>query len=267
MFSLHLYFVDIPSCGRVDVSSLSDQTRMELLVADIQHLSAVQSTTGEFLDIKQWRGVDIIDDYVDYIVFNHTDIFIGEDDFVVGPGGSIDLRWLPSKLAWLDLHDMLLEGTIETADLPRDLQYVDLTRNNLKGTLCMKGLPQNMQKLRIGDNKLCGSLHLEHSPPNLVAFDAHWNGFEGTLDFRHLPEKMDTLNLRDNKFSGSIDLSKIPSSLTHFYFNRTQISQETLVIAVPTNGIDRFYVDKDRFDRIVDTNGRDIKSVLYPQDK
>ena len=264
MLPLHLYLLDIPSCGRFDASSISEQTCMELLVGDIKYLSIVQSIPGSFLDIKYWRGVDITDDYVIKISFNQRDIFSSEDDFVVGPGGRIDLRWLPSKLTWLGLSDMRLEGTIETADLPRDLRYVDLSRNRFEGTFCIKGLPENIDHLFIDTNQLSGSLHLEHLPPKAVVLNAQRNRFEGTLDFGHLPECIETLNLSDNKFSGTIDLSNIPSSLDGFFFNRAQISQDTLVISVPTNGLARFFVDKGRFDRIVDTNGRDIKSMLYP---
>ena len=255
MFPQYLYLLDIPSCGRVDASSLSEQTRMELLVSDIKYLSIIQSIPGEFLDIKYWRGLDITDDNVTKIVFNQRENFISEDDFIVGPGGRIDLHWLPSKLAWLDLNDMCLEGTIETADLPRDLTFVDLDRNLFEGTFYMKGLPEKIEQMFIGANKLSGSLHLEHLPPKAVVFNAQRNRFEGTLDFGHLPECIETLNLSDNKFSGTINLRTIPVTLDGFFFNRTQISQKTLVIAVPTNGIARFFVDKGRFDRIVDTNG------------
>ena len=262
----HLLTAVDPSIGRVDISSLSEQALMELLVADIHHLDKVQNKDGEFLDITEWKGIEIVDDAVTKIELRQTESFLASDEeFTVGPEGSIELQWLPQGLDVLDIEEMALEGTIETSGLPRDLRYMDISGNSLSGTFCTKGLPENIEKVFIGKNNLHGSLHLESLPRKLIWFYAEKNEFSGELDFSSLPVPIETIYLKHNQFSGSIDLRNIPDVLGLLELRRNQITQETLVVRDTSSvkkGILRVFLDHDKFSEVVSMSGEDISDIF-----
>ena len=44
---------EVSPLGRANLSNMSDQTRMELLVANIQNIDALKDKDGDFLEIKE----------------------------------------------------------------------------------------------------------------------------------------------------------------------------------------------------------------------
>ena len=45
--------------GKVDFSSLTQQTLMEMVISEVQDSEAVKDSDGMFLDIVQWEGVGL----------------------------------------------------------------------------------------------------------------------------------------------------------------------------------------------------------------
>ena len=255
---------DGQSCGRVDVSSLSDQTLLELLVSDMHHVDKVQDADGDFLDIAEWKGVEVADAGVTQIEFRQTDsLFAVDEDFTVGPKGSIDLQWLPKTLQVFNIDEMELHGTIETSALPCAMRYLNISDNAFQGTFCTKGLPETIEFVLISCNELHGSISLDHLPRNIELFCAQSNNFSGELNFLKLPESLNALYLYKNKFRGKIDLSRIPARLRSLNIRRNQITQETLVIAVSAQGIPRISLDEDKFGNIINTDGENISGLCF----
>ena len=101
---------DVEGIGRFAKDLMDEQAMMELLVASIQDTHHLQDKDGEFLDICEWDGVKIDSDgsviEVDFDVLRGSIMMGGdiEELFFVGPGGSIDLRWLPWKVRELGIY-------------------------------------------------------------------------------------------------------------------------------------------------------------------
>ena len=258
---LYLFTADGVAFGRVDYASLSEQSLMELLIADIQNLSDAQNSNGEFLDISKWKGIKLCDGAVTKIALLNFDAIFAEV-IPVGPRGSIDLQWLPRKLQAFDIQCMGLTGSIETGVLPRHLLDLNISENAFFGTFAVKNLPEAIKYINLRNNKLHGSLHIEHLPREVNNFQASGNAFSGELHFANLPASIQQLNLDRNDFTGSIDLSAIPPGILFLRIHKTKIAQERLVIAVPKDRIKGIFVDKENFQQVVDVNGKDIKGEL-----
>ena len=258
---------DTDGFGRVDLSSLSDQTLMELLVGDIQRNTMLRDSEGEFLEIHSWNGLTFSDtgELLD-IDFDAEAVMDGHDDvvsYIVGPKGSIDLKWIPMTVRYFTIVDLALEGVVETRELPEHLEYFDISANIFRGTFCIASLPQKIQSVKIASNLLDGTLDMVHLPPHVTLFVAEFNRFHGSLDFSDLPKNIVTLRVGFNDFQGTVDLSKIPSKMRFFAMQSTKVKQDQLVVRVPDPGVEYFYLTKANFGSIVDTSGKDLKKVFF----
>ena len=263
---------DTHGFGRVDFDSMSDQTLMELLVGDIENNAMLRDGDDAFLDIQSWDGLSFNDAGELIVIDFEAELALGgglfgdssddddEDKYIVGPKGSIDLKWIPKTVEVFAIADLELEGFVETSELSPNLECFDISLNLFRGTFCIASLPQNIRNVSISGNLLDGTLDIAKLPPNVTDFSAERNRFHGFLDFSDLPKNMATLRLSFNDFLGTIDLSTMPSKMRFFAMQGTKVKQDRLVIRVPDLGVQYFRLTTKNFGSVVDTSGSDLKN-------
>ena len=210
---------------RPDYSTFTDQTRMELLVRDMNYAEHF-CTDGSFKDLKQWRGLVTLDG--DDVVY----IYLGANDFTKR-GGSIDFRWLPPKVTYAIIRDFDLEGSLETVKLPAALINLSVADNKLAGGVDFKRLPPAMTDLYIQHNCFSGEVDLDALPAPMKYLNISNNAFEGTVSLTSLPPDMTGVTLERNPFSGNLVLSNLPVHLSWVSIGGTNIER-----VVDTNGDD-----------------------------
>ena len=268
--NIFLHCVDASECGRVDYDFLSEQTLMELLIQDVKNISKLQDADGSFLNISEWPGLSFDFDgkvnEIDYDNMPPFDFFgdLGDEGGPIGPGGSIDLRWIPRHVEKLCMHSLDVSGTIRTVNLPRNLRVLEVSKNKFFGPFETVDLPNSAKKIFIWQNQLSGTLDLSCVPPNVKVFSAGSNKFTGSLDLRSLPKGIVNLDVSSNQFAGDVDLSKIPATLITLRMLNYHLRQDKLVICVPKAGVGDFSVWKEHFTEVVDLDGNDLKDkVLF----
>ena len=139
-----LLSADIPAAGRFDKDCIPQQTAMEILCANFDNLEQVQDPNGEFLAIPDWRGLEFdaeaniieinFDSKITCNLFPSSDEEEEEADPSppVGPGGSIDLQWIPSTVLSFSLCDVEVSGSVDTSSLPRKLEKLTFLLMNLR---------------------------------------------------------------------------------------------------------------------------------------
>ena len=271
MLSYIITAADTQGMGRVNFDSMPDQTLMEILVADIENNTAFHDGDG-FLDIQSWEGLSFGDDgnlkKIDFAADVGMGLFADdsdeedEDNFIIGPKGSIDLKWIPRSVKRFDIFWLKLSGTVETSELPENLEFFDIASNDFTGTFSIPSLPRKLTNVRISSNQLSGTLDIDKMPRTMEKFSAEQNQFHGKLNLSCLPKEIVTLRLGANNFSGEIDLRSIPSKMRFFSAHRTAIRQDKLVIKVPNEGVQYFRFSTRNFSEIVDTEGNDLKKAF-----
>ena len=147
-----LITADPQSFGRVDPASMPDQTLLELLVSDIENTTVVRDKEGVFLDILSWDGLTFTAGEVTQVNFAAEITFDDENEteegqYILGPKGSIDLRWVPRTVHTFSISDLDLHGTVETSGLAEALWRFNISSNKFTGTFCIASLPQRLKKL------------------------------------------------------------------------------------------------------------------------
>ena len=268
---------DIDGIGRINTESISDQVRMELLVSNIENTRLLRDADGEFLDIRSWEGlrfnklsqiVRINFSRISQVIYYDDDDDDdgedeGEDPYTIGPGGSVDLKWVPQSVTDLAIFWMDLEGTVETCFLPGHLELFSIQSNHFRGTFCIESLPRELRSVVISANRLSGTLRMDKLPPTLKCFDAERNQFHGALDLTDLPLSINIIRLEFNDFSGTIDLSKLPPKICFLRTTNTKIKQERLVVRVPEQGLRKFHLGEHMFTSAFDTYGNEITDDLH----
>ena len=215
---------------RPGYSTFTDQTRMELLVGgmnDAEHFY----TDGSFKDLKNWQ--------MHHEVYSWVAKLDGDD--VVGidmcandyakRGGSIDLQWLPPKVADARIYGFDLTGALDTAKLPAALVKLNVGSNKLTGSVDFTRLPPAMTDLHIQHNCFSGEVNLNALPAPMEYLNISNNAFEGTVSLVHLPPGMCGLTLERNPFSGNLVLTNLPAHLSWVSIGGTNIEK-----VVDTNG-------------------------------
>ena len=215
------------SLGRFDPSVLTDQARMEMLVASRKETSANQDyflkfTTdeGDYLDACDWPGVTCDD------AQNVTSINWKLQKWV---DGSVTLDYLPENLAYMNILSRLFEtakasGTITTSLLPRVLQFLALSGQNFFGTLDLSALPPAMTVFHGMYSKFEGTIDLEYLPPKMEIIDLSGNKLSGTLSLTKLPASMRRLILDSNEFTGTIVLDSLPAGMQVLDLHANELS-------------------------------------------
>ena len=282
LFSL---FVAIdPSLGRLDYESLTDQARMEILVANLpaNRLSQFQDAHGNFKDLFHWGVCIGSDPYgnVYHILFaglpenalNLRYIPPHVKSFALQKSGECDLKPsdLPQGITNLCMTGTPVRGDFAFSALPKHMIKVFLNACELQGTADMQHLPQDLNVLRIDNNQLRGSLLLDKLPKNLAELWAHENCFSGALILDDLPASMSIVSVHSNEFR-ELRIAKVLLPSRRLEINaRWNAISGTAVIA---KGINARKVKIDlllnTIEAVVDENGkrhRFEKSIL-PQQK
>eukprot|EP00009_Paramoeba_aestuarina_P009058 CAMPEP_0201517848 /NCGR_PEP_ID=MMETSP0161_2-20130828/8851_1 /ASSEMBLY_ACC=CAM_ASM_000251 /TAXON_ID=180227 /ORGANISM="Neoparamoeba aestuarina, Strain SoJaBio B1-5/56/2" /LENGTH=191 /DNA_ID=CAMNT_0047915475 /DNA_START=41 /DNA_END=616 /DNA_ORIENTATION=+ len=161
-----------PSLGKVDKSSMSEQTLMELFAEGItDNRSALSISRQEPQDIYDWKGLN----------FDSSGAVTGIGWILQKLGGSIRLEWLPASV-----------------------KYVFVDRNRLSGTVCLTQLPHVLQTLLMTSNLFSGTVDLTQLPKELVRLRLNDNAFHGETDFIQLPPQLRDLRVDHTQLSGEI---------------------------------------------------------------
>ena len=220
--------------GRFDTQSLPTQARMELLVAGLDDIAAFTFPSGETRPFEQWEGVQVSEKTGEVTRISCGDPMGDfENHTVVGPGGSIDLQYIPPSVKRFTFRMCQLLGTVETALLPRGLVYLDLQGNQLSGEFDLSALPVLITLINISRNQFCGSF----------AFEA-------------VPATIAVLHAGSNVFSGTVDMTKIPQTLRSLRIDHNTIKQETLLVGNLPATLLGITVDLDAFQRIEHVGGQ-----------
>ena len=256
MHTLHLVIcADAAATGRVDNGSMPQQALMELLVTDIHHTITLQDGTLQFIDACEWFGVQCSENgdvtHVNFSPALTDDDEPDEDDllFSIGPGGSVDVKWMPSSVEYFGIPLLQLEGTVETASLPQGLQIFNIAHNLFQGEFHLESLPRSSKRILIHSNQFQGSLNIAGLPSTVIQFIGRCNHFSGSIDLRTLPGCMEYLDLRDAGLSGSLDMAALPQGMTFIDLQKNGFGQERLVI--PENRTLGVRLDIHKFGEIV----------------
>ena len=159
--------------GRIDRSTLTDQQKMELLVADLTPAAKAyfQDSEGMFREVRQWKGVKTNASNEPYLVR-------WEKKFL----GTIALDFMPAKMThFIVWACSSLEGTLDTEKLPVCLKELILFQTALSGTVALENLPKSVfTYLNISKGNFSGTLNLEDLPPKSKGILLHTNAFAGS---------------------------------------------------------------------------------------
>ena len=196
------------SLGKMDPSLLTDQQRMELVIAGCgdMFLQIFQDKDGTFLDVCKWKYVHCDDDgkvtgWYFWMQYHNV--------------GTLSLDYLPESLRdfKIDTPGVKFTGTLDTAKLPSGLEGCLLYGNDFYGTISMTTPPPALRYFNIEGNGFWGECDLTSLPATIEHCMVGSNYFSGSLRLDSLPEGLLSLSLSDNEFTGGISLDKLPESL------------------------------------------------------
>ena len=215
-----------PSLGRFDISSLSDQTLMEMLVDGMQPdtKSQYHDDEGNFKDISAWENIECTEGRVTDITFYahaHSD-------------AQYPFEYIPRLVELFHVERSNIHGTLDTSVLPSGLTQFSVNSNRLQGEIAFKTFPQNLKHVDISVNLFEGSIMLGDLPPKLTFFDAIMNEFSGNISLDSLPETLEDVKLSANKLTGELHIKRLPSAMRNLFLNANSFSGEfRLVTAQP----------------------------------
>ena len=152
-------------------SCLSQQEKMELMIINTGDTQQFFEESGECQQVCQWKGVDCnMINKVTGIVWNHHNVNLG--------GGYIELSHIPLTVAYYNIQNQKLKGSLILRALPKHIRELYLTSNYIRGEIILADLPGHIKDVYLGDNYLTGS-----------------------LDFSDLPQSVEYLILRRNNIS------------------------------------------------------------------
>ena len=240
---LLLHTADTNLSARFRKLDVSQQSLMELFVADLADVRIAKIGGGDFIDITEWSILEFDDEQnivsiamdgyeemgADSLEFDlYTPPCIKSECF--GFKGTINFAYVPVTTKHLEIIWLDYEGTLDTADLPDSLVLLDLRGNAFGGSFYVKGLPRNIQTIVISNNRFSGSLHMESLPSKVTEFDMSENEFHGTVNLNALPKDIITLNLKNNKLEGTISLVNPPKQLHEIFLSGNKFDTQRLVM-------------------------------------
>ena len=222
---LPVTFICIDSgLGKVDLSMLNDQTRMELTIAGLTDDTQEEfhGEDGAFRDACKWETTTCDKEgnvtafrlecvfqgtlSLDYLPQSIRDVRISCNSSLAG---TLDTAALPSGLEVFHLDDNYFEGSVNMRTIPKAMQHFDIQLNNFSGECDLCALPPNIQEFRVNENEFSGSLRLDSLPESLITLDLSNNAFAGEISLDKLPKNLAELHLHSNKLSGSLILRKL----------------------------------------------------------
>ena len=258
-----LFCIDSTATGRFDKDALPDETLMELLVAGVDNIERLQRD-GSFQTLEHWPGLRFDAGGCMTEIDFQSRLFLRdlEEEFRIGPGGFIDLQWIPATVVKFNVKGLDLHGSVHTATLPKFLTTLDISTNKFHGYFCQRGLPRSMTRVIISGDAFEGPVHAADMPRSMHAFWAAFNDFSGSLDVQALPRGLAELSLQGNLLSGEIDLSDIPRWMTMFDIRQNDFGQDKIVVHTSIFTQGRLYLDKRIFPAIYDTDGNDCAAKV-----
>ena len=224
MLSLGFVSVDA-SLGRIDYSSFSDQTLMELLIDGLSEDSKYlfQDGDGAYKDVCDWIIVEC------HAEGNVNVVRCG----FVQLEGSISTECMPPNITDFDLSSRGLSGSCQVRRLPKSLTSLRIDENKFEGTVDFTGFPEKMHTIVLYSNRFHGSCGFTALPEPLTHLNISHNAFSGAIRLDRLPQGLQCLNLRGNKLSGRIRLLQPPGNLRYVNlsdnaFSGTAVIQRSL---------------------------------------
>jgi len=198
------------SLGKVDKSSFSQQTLMELFIQNIVHKELLCRDATEPADISEWTHVDLN-------AYGEVDAIHWQD---TGVEGQLGFQWLPDSVRRLCIERNVFSGIVDCRCLPPDLESLEMEMNAFSGSLDLDALPRRLEFVNFNENRLSGEVSLTNLPPQLEILFLSINELSGSVNLEALPKTMDQLFLHDNAFSGTVCLTRLPSSLSLLTLDR-----------------------------------------------
>mmetsp|Transcript_7233 Transcript_7233/g.10910 ORF Transcript_7233/g.10910 Transcript_7233/m.10910 type:complete len:197 (-) Transcript_7233:24-614(-) len=174
MFIVSFILTDDFPMGKVDKSTLSHQTLMELFFENVTGNRWMIVGHGETRKdrINDWFNTDVNSD-----------------------GEVMTMFWSSCELS----------GSLALEWLPNTLQKVFLCGNSFSGEINVTCLPDFLEEITFSDNNLSGCIDLTRLPMSLKRLNLDLNSFEGEIDFSNLPPSLQFLDMEGNmKLSGEI---------------------------------------------------------------
>ena len=217
LFPMSISTADLP-LGRVGYSTISDQTRMEILIDGLTHTCKMQfmETDGGYRPIQSWKGVRRSAD------------------------GNVE------EIMWAWYHEVLARGSINFDFLPLTVRDVSCSGHNISGTVCTAQLPNQMQSLKLMRDRLFGEFDFSSLPEALIELNISSNQFQGSCDLTNLPEQLAELYMYENRFTGRIDLGKLPVTLLNLSISNNRFSGEIAFENLPASLLS-LHLDACRF--------------------
>ena len=216
------------SLGRIELSMLSDQTLMELLLDGMDDYlkTLVHDKHGNFKDISEWEYyIKCNDDCVSEISMGSTLFHDKQFPFEFIP---------PRVLEFSAIHSNF-HGTVDPSVLPLRLISFNVFDNKLHGSLDLGAFPETLKKIEISKNAFCGNLDLSVLPAPIITFKASHNSFSGDVNLNNLPSAIQDINLNRNVLSGSISIKNLPKTITHLQLEGNMFEGDFELLEIPSS--------------------------------
>jgi len=142
-----------PALGKVDKSTLSQQTLMELLVAKMESETPIWGSDWNPTIVPAWAKVE------------HEIIKI--DWFHCELSGSLPIEWLPLSVVYFSVLWNILTGTIDLTCLPDGLVTLTLSSNSFFGYIDLISLPSGLKDLSLNNNNFSCEANFDHLPSSI----------------------------------------------------------------------------------------------------
>ena len=264
--------------GRVNLSTMSDQTRMELLLSDITAKSKAfsQNDEGDYKPVCDWDGVECDDDgnvtairwddmYQDYTYLPNLTgtlhleflpefvlVFLLQNDGTDSVAeGTLNTAKLPVNLDIFTLRGQKFDGSVDLTIFPHKIREIDLAWNKFTGEINLEKLPPQIEAIHLSGNLFHGTVNLMELPAGLRSLELERNKLIGTLNLQALPAGLEILRMDDNVFSGSVDLSNLPRGLRFLNIAANKLSGVVRLDALP-EGMEILWMTYNAFEGEVD---------------
>ena len=222
-----LFTVDPEALGRVDHSTLSQLSLLELLLNDNKSTIGYKADKVT-KDIEDWSGVGLYNDKsVNAINWSGPSLHGIRRRSTRAPNTKpIQLQWIPETVQNFCVTNMHIDefsfrffpqntesiivrlcsavGTFESSIIPRKVKTVILDSNQLDGSLKAAALPPSLEILLVCRNKLSGEIQFADLPKSLRTFAVRHNNFSGSVHLKDLPPSIEFLDIAHNAFTGEI---------------------------------------------------------------
>ena len=222
-----LFTVDPEVVGRVDHSTLSQLSLLELLLNDNKSTIGYEANKAT-KDIEDWSGVGLNNDKsVNAINWSGPSRRgIRRRSNRAPKTKPIQLQWIPETVQNFCVTNMHIDefsfrffpqntesiivrlcsavGTFESSMIPRSTKTVILDGNQLDGNLQAAALPESLEILLVCRNKLSGEIQFADLPKSLRTIAVRHSNFSGSANLKDLSPSIEFLDIAHNAFTGEI---------------------------------------------------------------